>query len=431
MGIGARILSLAGLERKTELSLVDAKDARIWGRIFGYGDSASGKSVTVDSALQLSAVWACVRLTAETVGTLPLMVYRRHADGGREVAGEHPLYGLLHDQPNADQTSVEFWEGVVLSLLLNGNAFAEKVRRSDGAIVALLPMAFDRTSIHRRQDGGLEYRFSDRGRTRVLGEDDVFHVRGFGNGGDLGLSPLAYARQTIGIATAADEAAGKMYANGIRPSGVLQMDQILKPDQRKDVRENIVGPLAGSSNAGGVFVLEGGMKFSAVSLSPKDAEMATARRWHVEEICRWFGMPPILIGHASEGQTMWGTGVGQIKQGWYTLGLRPLLRRIEAAIQRSLILPQDRGALSAEFTVEGFLRADSEARFSLYATAVQNGIRTRNEIRELENLPRIEGGDDLTVQSNLTPLQTLGQAPEPPPPTLGSQPTQIEEGSQP
>lgn len=432
MGFGAKVLDFIGLERKDVLSVADKKQARLWGKLLSGGENWAGKNVSVDSALQMSAVWACVRLTSETVGTLPLMLYRRHADGGREVAAEHPLYALLHDLPNADQTAVEFWEGVVLSLLLNGNAFAEKVRGGDGRIVALLPMAFDRTSLRRNEDGAIEYRFNDRGRVRTLSEDEVFHVRGFGNGGDVGLSPIAYARQTLGIAMAADEAAGSMYSNGVRPSGVLEMPGILKNDQRKDIRENIVGPLSGSSNAGGVFVLEGGMKFTAVSLSPKDAEMATARRWHVEEICRWFGMPPILIGHASEGQTMWGTGVGQIKQGWYTLTLRALLRRIEASISRSLIAPQDRPLLSAVFNVEGFLRADSEARFGLYATMVQNGLRTRNEVRELENLPSIDGGDDLTVQSNLTPLQTLGQAAEPvEPPAAEPDPLLLEQGKQP
>ncbi|SDA30041.1 phage portal protein, HK97 family [Methylobacterium sp. UNC378MF] len=158
-------------------------------------------------------------------------------------------------------------------------------------------------------------------------------------------APLRFARQTVSVALAADEVANKLFANGVRPSGLLQMDQVLKPDQRKDLRENVVAPLAGSSNAGGVFVLEGGMKVSAVSLSPADSQLLESRRWHVEEICRWFGIPPILIGHASEGQTVWGTGVEQIALSWLALGLRAQLRRIEAAINLRLIEPAERATL--------------------------------------------------------------------------------------
>lgn len=244
----------------------------------------------------------------------------------------------------------------------------------------------------------------------VLDEADVFHFRAFGNAGLRGLSPLTFARQTVAASIAADEASNKLFANGVRPSGVLQTDQILKAEQRKDLRENIVAPLAGSSNAGGVFVLEGGMKFSQLSLSPADSQLLESRRWHVEEIARWFGIPPILIGHASQGQTMWGTGVEQIALSWLTLGLRAQLRRIEAAIALRLLEPDERATLYAEFAVEGLLRADSEARAKLYASFAQNGIMDRDEIRQKENLPRRGGGaGKLTVQANLLPVDDLGK----------------------
>lgn len=411
MGIGTALRRAVGLETKAAqpLSLADEKAARIWQRVFGIGETSSGKAVTVDTAMQLSAVWACVRLISETVATLPLMLYRRHPDGGREVASEHPLYTLLHDSPNADMTAVEFIEGLVLSICLNGNAFAEKVRRGDGTVIALLPLAVDKVTVRRDEIGAREYRITEKGGYRTLGEDDVLHVRGFGNGSDVGLSPISYARQTLGIAMAADEAAGKMFANGVRPSGVVEVPQVLTEPQRKDARDNIITPMAGSKNAGSVFMLEAGWKFTPVQISPKDAEMATTRRWHVEEIARWFGVPPILIGHASEGQTMWGTGVEQINLAWLQLGLRGYLKRIEVALGRSLILPQDRGDLSFEFVVEGLLRADSKTRFSLYSVQAQNGLMTRNEMRALENLPPVEGGDVLTVQANLLPIDMLGK----------------------
>ncbi|MBA9061695.1 HK97 family phage portal protein [Methylobacterium fujisawaense] len=386
----------------------DAKAARIWGRLFGYADAAAGKPVTPDTALQVSAFWACVKLLAETIATLPLALYRREADGGRSPAPDHPLSLLLRVSPDGEHTAVEFWEGAVLSLCLHGDAFAEKIR-AGGRLIALQPLQADRVTVRRDPDGALVYDYADPLGVRSLGEADVFHLRAFGSDGLRGLSPLKFARQTVSAALAADEVSNKLFANGVRPSGVLQMDQVLKPEQRKDLRENVVAPLAGSSNAGGVFVLEAGMKFSAVSLSPADSQLLESRRWHVEEICRWFGIPPILIGHASEGQTMWGTGVEQIALSWLALGLRAQLRRIEAAIHLRLIEPAERATLYAEFAVEGLLRADSAARAKLYASFAQNGIMDRDEIREKENLDRRGGGAaKLTVQANLLPIDDLG-----------------------
>lgn len=401
---------MVGLETKgAPLTVADAKAARIWGRLFGYGDTAAGKAVTPDTALQVSAFWACVKLLSETIATLPLTLYRREADGGRVPAPEHPLSMLLRVSPDGEHSAVEFWEGAVLSLCLHGDAFAEKIRLN-GRLIALQAMRADLVTVRRDRDGNLRYDYSDPLGFRSLDESEVFHLRAFGSAGLRGMSPLMFARQTISASIAADEASNKLFANGVRPSGVLQVDQVLKKEQRQDLRENVVGPLAGSSNAGGVFVLEGGMKFSAISLSPADSQLLETRRWHVEEICRWFGIPPILIGHASQGQTMWGSGVEQIVLSWLTLGLRAQIRRIEAAISLRLIDPAERATIYAEFAVEGLLRADSEARAKLYAAFAQNGIMDRDEIREKENLNRRGGGAaKLTVQSNLLPIDDLGK----------------------
>jgi len=409
VGVGTALRRLIGLESKAApLTAADAKAARIWGQLFGYGDTAAGKAVTPDTALQVSAFWACVKLLSETIATLPLNIYRHEADGGRAAAPDHPLAYLLKVSPDGEHTAVEFWEGAVLSLCLHGDAFAEKIR-VDGRLIALQPLLAERMAVRRDAFGSLRYDYSDPLGFRSLDESAVFHLRAFGGGGLRGLSPLRFARQTISAALAADEVSNKLFANGVRPSGVLEAAQILKADQRKDLRENVVAPLAGSSNAGGVFVLEGGMKFSAISLSPADSQLLESRRWHVEEISRWFGIPPILIGHASEGQTMWGTGVEQIALSWLALGLRAQLRRIEAAIRLRLVEPAERATVYAEFAVEGLLRADSLARAKLYAALAQNGIMDRDEIREKENLDRRGGGaGKLTVQSNLLPIDDLG-----------------------
>ncbi|XYD07435.1 phage portal protein [Methylobacterium sp. NMS12] len=408
MGVGTALRRIVGLQAKSRaLSAADGRDAPVWSRLLGYGDNASGKVVTPDTAMQVATVWSCVRLLSETIATLPLVVYERRDDDSRVVARSHPLSTLLRVSPDGEHTAVEFIEGLIISLCLNGHAFGEKIRSANGRLVAIHPMLFHRTTVRRLDDGSWQYRYNDpvTRTVRILSEDDVFHVRGFGNG----LSPIAFARQTIGASIAADEAAGRLFANGVRPSGVLEVGQVLKPEQRKDLRENIVAPLAGSQNAGGVFVLEAGMKFSQISLSPADSELLATRRWHVEEICRWFMVPPILIGHAAQGQTMWGSGVEQINLGWLSTGLRNWLNRIEAAILLRLFMPGERGRYYAEFNIDGLLRADSKSRSELFARRVQNGLMSRNEARRLDNLPPYEGGDSFTVQSNLLPVDMLGK----------------------
>lgn len=412
MSVTTALRRIVGLETKGQsLRANDEKAARIWGRLFGYGSTASGKEVTADTALQVSAFWACVKLLAETIATLPIGVYERNDDGGRVAVKDHPLATLLQVTPDGEHTSVEFWEGAVIAMCLTGDAFAEKVKNGQGHLIALQPLVSEQMTVRRNAEGAIEFDYADPLGRRVLDESQVFHLRAFGGAGLRGLSPLRFARQTLGSAIAAEEVAGKLFANGIRPTGALEIANVLKPDQRKDLRENIVEPLAGSANAGGIFVLEAGMKFSKLSIDPIDSQLLETRRWHVEEIARWFGMPPILIGHASQGQTMWGTGVEQIALSWLGLGLRAQLKRIEAAILLRLFEPAERTRFYAEFNIEGLLRADSAARAALYSSFAQNGILDRDEIRAMENRPRRGGGaGKLTVQSALVPIDDLGKA---------------------
>ena len=371
----------------------------------GGQPSAAGKVVTVDAALQLDTVWACVRLISQTIATLPLLVYRQDDAGHNTVASSHPLYRILHDQPNADMTATEFWEAMVSNVLLWGNGYAEISRGVLGRIVALTPMRSDRVMIRRQADGSLLYVYSWMGQVTELQEGDVLHIKGFSLDGRIGLSPIALARQTLGSAIAAEEAAGKMFANGMRPSGYLSSPTILTAQQREKTRELISG-FQGSANTGKVPLLEGGWDFKPLSLPPEDGQLLESRSFHVEQLCRWFDVPPIMIGHM-EKSTAWGTGMEQMMLWFLTFSLRPHLERIEQAIKRDLIAATEADVV-AEFKVEGLLRAGSAARAALYASMGQNGIQTRNEIRALENLPRVAGGDDLTVQSNLIPIQDLG-----------------------
>jgi len=364
--------------------------------------STAGRTVTPDTALEVSAVWACVRLLSETVGTLPLMLYEIDDDGNRRLAKGHPLASLLHAAPHYDWTAVEFWEGAVLSLALNGNFFARK-EMMGGRLISLAPLRFDQVQVERDDRGARRYKHATKDGVRAYAEDEVFHVRGFGGAGDIGLSPISFARQSIGASLAADELAAATFANGARPTGILTVNQVLDDEQRKQISENIVAPFVGSDNAGGLMVLEADMKFQPVTMTPEDAQFLQTRAFNVEDICRWFRVPPFMVGH-TEKSTSWGTGLEQQMIGFLTFGLRPYLTRIEQAISRSLIAPAERGRMKAEFKVEGLLRTDSAARAAFYAIMVTNGIMSRNEVRRLENLPAAADADALTVQSQNVPL---------------------------
>jgi HK97 family phage portal protein len=392
-------------------------DGSFWKGFFGFGTHA-GKTVNTHTVLNLDAAWACVKLVSETVGTLPCVVYK--ADGAT-VDKAHALYELVHDAPNINNTAVEFWEAVALSLLLHGNAYAEKKYIGD-RLVALdllhpLCVAVDRNTRNERV-----YTVTEDGKTRKIAAGRMFHVRGMGFGGDLGMSPIAFGRQTFSSAIAAEETAGKMFANGMQVSGVLTSDQVLKPEQRKQLGETLQ-QFAGSDRAGKVAVLEAGLKYQQLSINPQDAQMLETRRFSVEQICRWFGVPPVMIGHAAAGVTTWGSGVEQIILQFTKTSLRPLLRRIEAAIRRDLMTPEDRKAIKIEFNMEGLLRGDSKTRAEFLAQMVDHGLYTPNEGRAYENKEPLEGGNDLLVNSTMFPLRLIEKrmavsvnAPAPAPP---------------
>lgn len=371
-------------------------------------DARASQDLGPNAALQIATVWACIRLIAETISTLPLLVYRTQADGGRKIDKDHPLYELLHDSPHYDYTAVEFWEGVAASLCLKGNATAEKLYITPRSasnpyprVIALQPLPFDQVEVFRTGSGARRYRFHEDGkRSREIAEEDMLHIRGFGNGGDVGLSPISYARETLFTTRQANHAAAKLYGSNLRHEGVLEMDQVMKPEQRKDAKENILDPIL----SGGSGILEGGMKFHGLTMSAKDAQMLETMSFQIEEICRWFRVPPFMVGHTQK-STSWGTGLEQQNLGFLTYALRPYLSRIEQSIRRSLMAPAERKTLIAEFKVEGLLRADTQTRMTSYATGVQNGIYTRDEVRGWENLPPKGGAAaELTVQSQNVPI---------------------------
>ncbi|WP_312619068.1 phage portal protein [Agrobacterium pusense] len=367
----------------------------------------AGELVTDGTALSLSAVWACVNLLAGTIASLPLMVYRTDAQGKRTLARDHRLYRVLHDSPNYDQTAVDFWEFVSASLELWGNAYA-RIERSGGQVSGLHPVAPNLVSVRRLSNGSIEYRWTEDGKSYVETDGAMMHIRGFGGNPLGGMSTLHFGRNTFSLARAVDRSAGSTFKNGLRPSGVLTFAAWLSPEQREIAKTNLVENYLGAMNSGRPLILEGDTKWQQLTITPEDAQMLESRSFSVEEICRFFGVPPHMVGR-TEKSTSWGTGLEQQTLAFQKFTLRRRLKRIEQALEKQLLTANDRvNGITIEFNIEGLLRADSAARASFYAIMVQNGIYTRNEVRALENMPPKEGADDLTVQSQNVPVGTTG-----------------------
>lgn len=387
-----------------------AKDKRIYrtgqggaGWVFA-GDSYAGKAVTVDAALQVATAFDCTRLTAQAIAALPLKFYEKTGPQSRREVEDYDLAAVLAD-PNADQTDAEFWEAMTARQVLNGNGLAHK-RYQGKYLSGLVPVA---ATTRRNAVGDLVYDVFDRGKLETLPRDEIFHLKGFGLGGDEGLSAIRYGAQTLGSAIAAEETTGKLFSNGMQANGVLTSDQVLSESQRTQLQA-IMERYKGSSNAGKLMILEAGLKYQALTLNPDDGQLLEQRRFQIEEICRWFGVPPIMVGHAGDGQTMWGSGVEQIMLSWLVLGINPLAKRIERRISKQLIGPADRRRIYAEFNREALLQMDSKAKAEFLASMTQNGLMSRREGRLKLNLePTGQAGEDvLTAQTNLAPLGDLG-----------------------
>jgi HK97 family phage portal protein len=373
----------------------------------------SGEAVSESVVLSLSAVWACVNLLAGTIGSLPLMVYARNGTS-RQVMANHPLYRLLHDSPNYDQTAVDFWEFVAASLELWGNAYARKVREN-GKIVALEPISPNLVVVRRLADGSIEYRWTERGRTQKMGDPDILHIRGFGGNPLGGMSTLHFGRNSFGLSRAIDRAAGSTFKNGMRPSGALAFKDYLSAEKRKVAEELLTEKFIGAVNAGRPLILEGDTKWVPLTINPEDAQMLESRRFSVEEVCRFFGVPPHMVGH-TENATSWGTGLEQQTLAFQKFTLRRRLKRIEQALEKQLLTPAERGSgLCIEFNLEGLLRGDSVGRATFYREMSGIGAMTINEIRQLENLPPVAGGEVPRIQMQNQPI------------TQSTGPTQIEE----
>lgn len=381
---------------------------------FFFGGTTSGKPVNEHTAMQMTAVYSCVRILAEAVAGLPLHLYKYTASGGKEKALSHPLYFLLHDEPNPEMSSFVFRETLMTHLLLWGNAYAQIIRNGKGEVIALYPLMPNRMRVDRDSKGELYYsytRYSDEapainGMTVTLRPSDVLHIPGLGFDGLVGYSPIAMAKNSIGLAMATEEYGAKFFANGAAPGGVLEHPGTIKDPQK--VKESWNMAYQGSSNAHRVAVLEEGMKYQPIGISPEQAQFLETRKFQINEIARIFRVPPHMVGDLEKSSF---SNIEQQSLEFVKYTLDPWVIRWEQAISRSLLRFDEKKLLFAKFNVDGLLRGDYASRMNGYAIGIQNGFMCPNDARALEDMDLIPdelGGNRFLCNGNMVDLARAG-----------------------
>jgi len=382
---------------------------------FFFGGTTAGKPVNEHTAMQMTAVYSCVRILSETLAGLPLHVYRYNDSGGKEKHLKHPLYKLLHDEPNPEMTSFALRETLMSHLLLWGNAYAQIIRNARGEVIALYPLMPNKMTVDRDSKGRLFYiytRTSDDAPTlgnesRVyLTPSDVLHIPGLGFDGLVGYSPIAMAKNAVGLAIATEEYGAKFFANGAAPGGVLEHPGTIKDPQK--VKESWNAAYQGSVNAHRVAVLEEGMKYQPIGISPEQAQFLETRKFQINEIARIFRVPPHMLADLEKSSF---SSIEQQSLEFVKYTLDPWVVRWEQSMCRALLMESEKPTVFIKFNVDGLLRGDYVSRMSGYATARQNGWMSANDIRELENLDRIPvelGGDLYLINGAMTKLQDAG-----------------------
>jgi HK97 family phage portal protein len=391
-------LSLLGADNVTQIEAQSGSspltDPLWWGL-----DSTSGVVVGPDTALKISAVYACVTLLAETIAALPLVVYRRLDDGGRERARNHPLYTVLHDRPNERQTRFQFIEMLTAHALLRGSGYARIVSGPRGFVDQLIPLHPDRVRKELLRNGRFRYVVTDdNGKPEPVNQDDIFEVSGLSFDGLDTVSVIQYARDSMGLGLAAERFGSRFFRNDSRPGGLLRTEQKLRPEVGDRLKAQWEALHTGG-NQHRVAVLEQGLEWQRVGMSPDEAQFLETREFQAEDVCRWFRVPPHMIGLTSK-QTSWGSGIEQMSIGFVTYTLMPWLERWQQAISRDLILAPD--TYFASFVIQGLMRGDLGSRYQAYATGRQWGWLSTNDIRRLEDMNPIDNGDIYLQPMNMT-----------------------------
>lgn len=384
--------------------------------------AGTGTIVTPNTALALSTVWGCVWLMSNAIASLPFILNRR--TGANLSYGapafDVPLYTVLNSQPNQQMSAVTFWKFIIVSEQLWGNGYALKTLNSQNQLIALDPIRPEYMVPYRQEIPKTEpkryeirYRYYSPLESLDFSADQIFHWKDRTMDGLVGLSRIEYARHSMGIARAAEDATSETFKNGLRAGGFVTSTKYLNQKNRDELRTSLRQFVTGGPESGGIMVLEGGLDFKDITMNPQDVQLLASRQFSVEDICRWFQVPPVLVGHVAPGVTAWGSGIENLLLGWSALSLRSYVRGLEQEALRSLVAVKDRPTQYLTIDLDDLLAADSAARSALYSTFAQNGVMTRNEIRAKEDLEPKPGGDVLTVQSNLIDLEKLGENPPP------------------
>lgn len=406
------IKSLFGLGQARDKPVDKAADA---GYSFLFGRTTSGKPVNERTAMQTTAVYACVRILAEAVASLPLHVYEYQDDGGKKLVHDHPLYYLLHDEPNPEMTSFVFRETLMSHLLIWGNAYAQIIRDGAGRVLGLYPLLPDKMEVQRDDRGNIYYvysrnsdenpTFKEYGNIKLKAED-VLHIPGLGFDGLIGYSPIAMAKNAVGMTLACEEYGASFFANGANPGGVLEHPGVLKDPSK--VRESWNSVYRGVSNAHKIAVLEEGMKYQQIGIPPEEAQFLETRKFQINEIARLYRIPPHMVGDLDKSSF---SNIEQQSLEFVKYTLDPWVIRWEQSLQRSLLLPGEKGKYFIKLNVDGLLRGDYQSRMNGYAVGRQNGWFSANDIREMENMNPIsdeEGGNLYLINGAMTKLADAG-----------------------
>ncbi|CCI63005.1 portal protein [Streptococcus phage Javan122] len=386
------------------------------GQDFSYlfGRTTSGQNVDEFKAMQTTAVYACVRILSEAIASLPIHVYER-TDKGKEKRVDHPLYFLLHDEPNPEMSSFVFRETLMSHLLIWGNAYVQIIRDRSGNIISLYPLLPDKMSVHRDSRGILYYKYQRQTEenpnitetgTVILPQEDVLHVPGLGFDGLIGYSPIALAKNAIGMTLATEEYGASFFRNGANPGGVLEHPGILKDPKR--VRDSWNEVYKGVTNAHKVAVLEEGMKYTQIGIPPEEAQFLQTRKFQINEIARLYRIPPHMVGDLEKSSF---SNIEQQSLEFVKYTLDPWVVRFEQSFKRALFLPEEKKTHFIKFNVDGLLRGDYQSRMNGYAVGRQNGWLSTNDIRELEDLNLLsdeEGGNLYLINGNMTKLKDAG-----------------------
>lgn len=406
------IKSLFGFGQARDKPVDKAADA---GYSFLFGRTTSGKPVNERTAMQTTAVYACVRILAEAVASLPLHVYEYQDDGGKKLVHDHPLYYLLHDEPNQEMTSFVFRETLMSHLLIWGNAYAQIIRDGAGRVLGLYPLLPDKMEVQRDDKGNIYYvysrnsdenpTFKEYGNIKLKAED-VLHIPGLGFDGLIGYSPIAMAKNAVGMTLACEEYGASFFANGANPGGVLEHPGVLKDPSK--VRESWNSVYRGVSNAHKIAVLEEGMKYQQIGIPPEEAQFLETRKFQINEIARLYRIPPHMVGDLDKSSF---SNIEQQSLEFVKYTLDPWVIRWEQSLQRSLLLPGEKGKYFIKLNVDGLLRGDYQSRMNGYAVGRQNGWFSANDIREMENMnpiPDEEGGNLYLINGAMTKLADAG-----------------------